>query len=43
MHRSRISLVVLLALAGGALSGLLLFEHHGVGGASAAVDALCGP
>jgi serine/threonine-protein kinase len=42
MTRSRLALVVLLALAGGALSGLLLFDHHGVGAAAAAVDGLCG-
>jgi len=35
-------MVVLLALVGGVLSGLLLFDHHGVGAAGAAVDALCG-
>ena len=43
MQPSRISWVVLLALVGGALSGLLLFDHHGVGAAGAAVDAMCGP
>ena len=43
MHRSRLSLVILLALAGGALSGLLLFDHHGVGAAGSAVEAICGP
>ena len=43
MQPSRISLLVLLALVGGALSGLLLFDHHGVGAAGTAVDAMCGP
>jgi protein-disulfide isomerase/uncharacterized membrane protein len=43
MTRNRFSLVVLLALLGGALSGLLLFDHHGVGAASSAVHELCGP
>ncbi len=40
MSRNRVSLVVLLAFAGAILSGLLLFDHYGVG--SAAVDGLCG-
>ncbi len=39
MSRNRVSLVVLLALAGAILSALLLFDHHGIGGA---VDGLCG-
>jgi protein-disulfide isomerase/uncharacterized membrane protein len=39
MSRNRISVVVLLALAGALLSGFLLFDHHGVG---AAVEGLCG-
>ena len=43
MQSSRISIVVALALLGGGLSGLLLFEHHGVGAAEAAVGQICGP
>jgi protein-disulfide isomerase/uncharacterized membrane protein len=42
MSRNRIALVVLLALAGAVLSGLLLFDHHGVGPAQAALHRLCG-
>jgi protein-disulfide isomerase/uncharacterized membrane protein len=42
MSRNRIALLVLLALAGAALSGLLLFDYHGVGPAGATVDRLCG-
>lgn len=42
MHQTRISLVILVALVGGALSGLLLFDHHGVGAAAAAVNQICG-
>lgn len=42
MTSSRISLAILLALVGGALSGLLVLEHYGVGAATAAVDQLCG-
>src|SRR5262245_16324700 len=40
MSRNRLLLVVLLALAGAVLSGILLFDHHGVG--SAAMEGLCG-
>lgn len=29
-------------MVGGGISGLLLFDHHGVGAASAAVDQICG-
>lgn len=43
MHQSRISLVILVALVGGALSGLLMFDHHGIGAATAAVHEICGP
>ncbi len=43
MSRNRLSLVVLFAFAGLVLSGLLLFDHHGVGTAQAAVHQLCGP
>jgi len=43
MQQSRISLVILMALVGGALSGLLMFDHHGVGAAAAAVSEICGP
>jgi len=32
----------MLAIAGGSISGLLLFDHHGVGAASGAVDQICG-
>jgi protein-disulfide isomerase/uncharacterized membrane protein len=42
MSRNRLSLVVLLAFAGAIFSGLLLFDHHGVGTAQAAVHQLCG-
>lgn len=42
MSRNRLSLVVLLAFAGAFLSGLLLFDHHGVGSAQSAVHGLCG-
>src|SRR3990172_7233792 len=40
MSRNRLSLVILFACAGAFLSGLLLFDHHGVG--SATVQGLCG-
>jgi len=40
MSRNRLSLAVLFACAGAFLSGLLLFDHHGVG--SATVQGLCG-
>jgi protein-disulfide isomerase/uncharacterized membrane protein len=40
MSRNRLLLVALLALAGAALSGILLFDHHGAG--SAAMEGLCG-
>ncbi len=40
MSRNRLSLVVLFAFAGAFLSGLLLFDRHGVG--SATVQGLCG-
>lgn len=43
MQQSRISLLILAALAGGALSGLLMFDHHGVGLAESAVQGICGP
>jgi protein-disulfide isomerase/uncharacterized membrane protein len=42
MSRNRLALVVLFACAGAFLSGLLLFDHHGVGSAQAAVHQLCG-
>lgn len=42
MQQSRISLVILVALVGGALSGLLLLDHHSIGSAQAAVDQICG-
>jgi len=42
MSRNRLSLVVLFAFAGAFLSGLLLFDHHGVGSAQATVHQLCG-
>ena len=42
MSRNRLSLVVLFACAGAFLSGLLLFDHHGVSSAQAAVHQLCG-
>lgn len=42
MLQWRISLVILVALVGGALSGLLLLDHHGIGAAEAAVDQICG-
>ena len=43
MQQWRISLVILAALAGGAMSGLLMFDHHGVGAAETAVQQICGP
>ncbi len=43
MQQWRISLVILAALMGGALSGLLMFDHHGVGAAETAVQQICGP
>jgi protein-disulfide isomerase/uncharacterized membrane protein len=43
MSRNRLSLLVLLAFAGAFLSGLLLFDHHGVRSAQSAVHQLCGP
>jgi protein-disulfide isomerase/uncharacterized membrane protein len=42
MKGNRLAVVVLLALAGAFLSGLLLFEHHGVSSAASAVHRLCG-
>ena len=42
MSRNRLSLAVLFACAGAFLSGLLLFDHHGVGLAQTAVHQLCG-
>jgi protein-disulfide isomerase/uncharacterized membrane protein len=42
MTRNRILLAVALAVVGGALSGLLLLDHHGVGPAKDAVHQLCG-
>jgi len=42
MNPSRISVAILLALIGGALSGLLVLEHYGIGSATATVDQLCG-
>jgi protein-disulfide isomerase/uncharacterized membrane protein len=42
MSRNRLSLAVLFACAGAFLSGLLLFDHHGVGSAQATVQQLCG-
>ena len=42
MSSTRISVAIFLALVGGALSGLLVLEHYGVGTAAAAVDQLCG-
>ncbi|MFQ5790229.1 MAG: vitamin K epoxide reductase family protein, partial [Acidobacteriota bacterium] len=43
MSRWRLTLVLLLALGGAALSGLLLLDHHGVELAEEAVSQLCGP
>ena len=43
MQQWRISVVILAALIGGALSGLLMFDHHGVGAAETAVQQICGP
>jgi protein-disulfide isomerase/uncharacterized membrane protein len=40
--RTRLSIVIVLAILGASLSGLLLLEHHGESLASATVDALCG-
>lgn len=40
--RTRLSIVIVLALVGAGLSGLLLLEHHGESLASGTVDALCG-
>ncbi len=40
MSRNRLSLAILFACAGAFLSGLLLFDHHGVG--SATLQGLCG-
>jgi protein-disulfide isomerase/uncharacterized membrane protein len=42
MSRNRLSLVILIACAGAFLSGLLLFDHYGVGLAQTAVHQLCG-
>ncbi len=42
MSRNRLSIAALLAFSGAVLSGLLLFDHHGVGTAQAAVHQLCG-
>ena len=42
MSRNRLCLVVLLACAGAFLSGLLLFDHHGVSSASTTVHQICG-
>ena len=43
MQQWRISVVILAALVGGALSGLLMFDYHGVGAAETAVQQICGP
>ena len=43
MQQWRISVVILAALIGGALSGLLMFDHHGVDAAETAVEQICGP
>jgi serine/threonine-protein kinase len=37
-----LSIAALLAFTGAVVSGLLLFDHHGVGSARAAVNQLCG-
>jgi protein-disulfide isomerase/uncharacterized membrane protein len=42
MSRNRFVFVVLLAFAGAFLSGLLLFDHHGVGPGQSAVHQICG-
>jgi protein-disulfide isomerase/uncharacterized membrane protein len=42
MSRNRLAFVVLLAFVGAVLSGLLLFDHYGVGSAQATVHQLCG-
>ena len=42
MQQWKISIVILAALVGGALSGLLMFDHHGVGAAETAVQQICG-
>jgi protein-disulfide isomerase/uncharacterized membrane protein len=42
MSRNRLSFVALLAFLGALLSGLLLFDHHGVSSAQSAVHQLCG-
>lgn len=41
--RTRLLLLLVLALGGAALSGLLLAQHHGESSAVAAVDQVCGP
>jgi protein-disulfide isomerase/uncharacterized membrane protein len=42
MMRNRLLLVVMLAVVGSALAGLLLLDHHGIGPAKDAVQKLCG-
>lgn len=42
-ERRRLLVLVLLALCGAALSGLLLAQHHGESAAVAAVSQVCGP
>ena len=41
-HLTRLAAALGLCLAGGAVSGLLLLQHHGEGRAVAAVDQVCG-